>query len=50
MCGIVGATCERNVYKILIEGLNRLEYRGYDSAGLSILDGDQVLQLSLIHI
>ena len=44
MCGIVGATCERNVYKILIEGLNRLEYRGYDSAGLSILDGDQVLQ------
>ena len=37
MCGIVGATCERNVYKILIEGLNRLEYRGYDSAGLSYL-------------
>jgi glucosamine--fructose-6-phosphate aminotransferase (isomerizing) len=44
MCGIVGATCERNVYKILIEGLNRLEYRGYDSAGLSILDANQVLQ------
>ena len=44
MCGIVGATCQRNVYKILIEGLNRLEYRGYDSAGLSILDGNQVLQ------
>ncbi len=44
MCGIVGAVCQRNVYKILIEGLSRLEYRGYDSAGLSILDGDQVLQ------
>ena len=36
MCGIVGAVCQRNVYKILIEGLNRLEYRGYDSAGLSV--------------
>ena len=34
MCGIVGAVCQRNVYKILIEGLSRLEYRGYDSAGL----------------
>ena len=44
MCGIVGAVCQRNVYKILIEGLSRLEYRGYDSAGLSILDADQVLQ------
>ena len=44
MCGIVGAVCQRNVYKILIEGLSRLEYRGYDSAGLSILDGDQILQ------
>ena len=38
MCGIVGAVCQRNVYKILIEGLSRLEYRGYDSSGLSILD------------
>jgi glucosamine--fructose-6-phosphate aminotransferase (isomerizing) len=44
MCGIVGAVCQRNVYKILIEGLNRLEYRGYDSAGLSVLDADQILQ------
>ena len=38
MCGIVGAASQRNIYKILIEGLRRLEYRGYDSAGLSILD------------
>ncbi len=44
MCGIVGAASQRNVYKILIEGLRRLEYRGYDSAGLSILDSEQVLQ------
>ena len=38
MCGIVGAVCERDVYGILIEGLKRLEYRGYDSAGLSLLN------------
>ncbi|MDG1307879.1 MAG: glutamine--fructose-6-phosphate transaminase (isomerizing) [Porticoccaceae bacterium] len=44
MCGIVGAATQRNVYKILIEGLRRLEYRGYDSAGLSIIDETQVLQ------
>ncbi len=36
MCGIVGAIAERNVVAILIEGLKRLEYRGYDSAGLAI--------------
>lgn len=36
MCGIVGAIAERNVEAILIEGLKRLEYRGYDSAGLAI--------------
>lgn len=44
MCGIVGAATQRNVYKILIEGLRRLEYRGYDSAGLSIIDANQQLQ------
>ena len=38
MCGIVGAVCERDVYGILIEGLKRLEYRGYDSAGLSLIN------------
>jgi glucosamine--fructose-6-phosphate aminotransferase (isomerizing) len=37
MCGIVGAVAERNVIPILIEGLNRLEYRGYDSAGVATL-------------
>ena len=39
MCGIVGAIASRNVVPILTEGLKRLEYRGYDSAGIAILDG-----------
>ena len=37
MCGIVGAIAERNVSGILLEGLKRLEYRGYDSAGIALL-------------
>ncbi len=39
MCGIVGAVARRNVVPILIEGLRKLEYRGYDSAGLALLNG-----------
>jgi len=39
MCGIVGAIGERNIVPILMEGLRRLEYRGYDSAGLAVLNG-----------
>jgi glucosamine--fructose-6-phosphate aminotransferase (isomerizing) len=39
MCGIVGAIGQRNVVPILTEGLKRLEYRGYDSAGIAVLDG-----------
>jgi glucosamine--fructose-6-phosphate aminotransferase (isomerizing) len=42
MCGIVGATAERNVVPILMEGLRRLEYRGYDSAGLAVRHDDGV--------
>lgn len=38
MCGIVGAIAERSIEAILVEGLKRLEYRGYDSAGIAILD------------
>ena len=38
MCGIVGAVSSRNVVPILLEGLRRLEYRGYDSAGVAVLD------------
>jgi glucosamine--fructose-6-phosphate aminotransferase (isomerizing) len=44
MCGIVGAIAERNVVEILLEGLRRLEYRGYDSAGVALLDGEGNLQ------
>ena len=40
MCGIVGAVARREVPAILIEGLKRLEYRGYDSAGLAVMNGD----------
>jgi glucosamine--fructose-6-phosphate aminotransferase (isomerizing) len=39
MCGIVGAVAQRNVVPILLEGLSRLEYRGYDSAGLVVVHG-----------
>lgn len=44
MCGIVGAVAERNITTILIEGLKRLEYRGYDSAGLAVLTENGALQ------
>ncbi|KYC27092.1 glutamine--fructose-6-phosphate transaminase (isomerizing) [Pseudomonas shirazica] len=44
MCGIVGAVAERNITAILIEGLKRLEYRGYDSAGLAVLAQNGELQ------
>ncbi len=40
MCGIVGAVAQRNVVPILLEGLRRLEYRGYDSAGIAIINGE----------
>ena len=43
MCGIVGAIAERNVVPILIEGLKRLEYRGYDSAGIAVANGKEKL-------
>jgi glutamine---fructose-6-phosphate transaminase (isomerizing) len=39
MCGIVGAVSNRNVVPSLVEGLSRLEYRGYDSAGVAVLSG-----------
>lgn len=41
MCGIVGAVAQRDIAEILLEGLRRLEYRGYDSAGLVVADGNQ---------
>ncbi|MYM61568.1 glutamine--fructose-6-phosphate transaminase (isomerizing) [Vibrio sp. OCN044] len=43
MCGIVGAVAQRDVAEILVEGLRRLEYRGYDSAGVAIVDTESSL-------
>ncbi len=43
MCGIVGAVAERNIVPVLMEGLRRLEYRGYDSAGIAVLNGTRHL-------
>jgi glucosamine--fructose-6-phosphate aminotransferase (isomerizing) len=45
MCGIVGAVAQRNVVPILLEGLRRLEYRGYDSAGVAIVAGGALQRL-----
>ncbi len=42
MCGIVGAIANRNVVSMLIEGLSRLEYRGYDSAGVAVLNQSSI--------
>ncbi|QIK80586.1 glutamine--fructose-6-phosphate transaminase (isomerizing) [Lysobacter sp. HDW10] len=42
MCGIVGAIANRDVVPVLVEGLMRLEYRGYDSAGIAVVEQDQV--------
>lgn len=42
MCGIVGGIAQRNVVPILMEGLKRLEYRGYDSAGLAVINNQQI--------
>ncbi len=43
MCGIVGGICKNNITPLLLEGLKRLEYRGYDSAGVVVLDKDNQL-------
>ena len=43
MCGIVGGVTERNIVPILLEGLHRLEYRGYDSAGIAYKEEKKVL-------
>ncbi|HLM53781.1 MAG TPA: glutamine--fructose-6-phosphate transaminase (isomerizing) [Pseudoxanthomonas sp.] len=45
MCGIVGAIADRDVVPVLIEGLKRLEYRGYDSAGIALVDAKEVTRV-----
>lgn len=44
MCGIVGGIAERSLTPILLEGLRRLEYRGYDSSGIALLDSDNIIR------
>ena len=44
MCGIVGAVSKRDITPVLLHGLNRLEYRGYDSAGIAVLDSSGSIQ------
>lgn len=48
MCGIVGAVGSRNIVPVLIEGLSRLEYRGYDSAGVAVLDGAAIRRVRAV--
>ena len=45
MCGIVAAASNRNVVPILLDGLNRLEYRGYDSAGIALVENNKILRI-----
>ena len=45
MCGIVGFTGSRQAAPILLDGLSKLEYRGYDSAGLAVRDGENLAQV-----
>jgi glucosamine--fructose-6-phosphate aminotransferase (isomerizing) len=44
MCGIVGAVARENIIPVLVEGLRKLEYRGYDSAGVAVLDQEQCIK------
>lgn len=44
MCGIMGVVSERDISKVLLEGLRRLEYRGYDSAGIAVIDNNSRLK------
>jgi glucosamine--fructose-6-phosphate aminotransferase (isomerizing) len=48
MCGIVGAVARRNVVSLLVEGLSRLEYRGYDSSGIAVLGGGEIRRIRAV--
>ena len=45
MCGIIAAASNRNVGKLLVQGLHKMEYRGYDSAGIALHQKDQIAHL-----
>jgi glucosamine--fructose-6-phosphate aminotransferase (isomerizing) len=46
MCGIIGYAGERDAAPLLLDGLQRLEYRGYDSAGIAVIDGDGAIHIA----
>jgi glucosamine--fructose-6-phosphate aminotransferase (isomerizing) len=48
MCGIVGAVAKKNVVPMLVEGLSRLEYRGYDSAGIAVLGKNEIRRVRAV--
>lgn len=50
MCGIIGAVSQRNVARILLDGLKRLEYRGYDSAGMALMDAGNNQPIQRIRV
>ena len=48
MCGIIGAASSRNVGKLLVQGLHKMEYRGYDSAGIALHQKDNIFSLKTL--
>ena len=50
MCGIIGYSGPKQPLPILLDGLSRLEYRGYDSAGIAITDGQNLTTVSYTHL
>ena len=50
MCGITGYIGHRDAYPIVIDGLQRLEYRGYDSAGIMMFDGKNILVSKMLTL
>src|SRR5689334_19966897 len=49
MCGIVGAAARRDIVPVLVEGLRRLEYRGYDSCGVAVVNGSSIERIRSVE-
>mgnify|MGYP005722804727 CR=1 FL=1 len=50
MCGIIAAATEKSVGKLLVQGLYKMEYRGYDSAGVALHQIDDIAPVSYTHL